>query len=106
MCKSNTKKYVKTIEHVSEKSDSSDTENYLFGIQTDLINAVKSKQPNMMVTVNGLNTHMLVDTGANINIMDESTIQELQKTTTKAQQNNKKGIRVWLTKQFKIQWTV
>ena len=106
MCKSNTKtkKYVKTIEHDSEQSDSSDSENYLFGIQTDSINAVKSKQPKLIVTVNGLEIQMLVDTGASINSMDESTFKNF-KRKTKLNDKTKKAF-AYGSKQFKINWTV
>ena len=43
------------------------------------VNSVKTKhQPRLNVTINGVNVQMLVDTGSNINILDENTYEKFQ----------------------------
>ena len=62
----------------NEDSNDSDGD-YLFGIQEkDSVNSVKSKQPRLNLTINGLNVQMLVDTGSSINVLDENTYKKLQ----------------------------
>ena len=50
----------------NEDSDDSDGD-YLFGVQEkENVRTVKSKQPRLNLTINGLNVQMLADTGSSI----------------------------------------
>ena len=70
---------VNQVEKTNACDTSSDSEDYVFGMQEEEnVNAVKSKQPSLNVTVNGLNVRMLVDTGSSINVLDENTYQKFQ----------------------------
>ena len=94
VCRSKGKPKAISVNHV-EKTNACDTssdsnDDYVFGIQEqENVNSVKSKQPSLNVTLNGLNVRMLVDTGSSINVLDESTYNifhvkpKLSKTDTK-----------------------
>ncbi|MCG8046748.1 MAG: aspartyl protease family protein, partial [Candidatus Thiodiazotropha endolucinida] len=83
VCRSKTKMKpkVNSVNKVDESScDTSDSnDDYMFGIQEqENVNSVKSKQPSLNVTINGLNVRMLVDTGSSINVLDENTYKKFQ----------------------------
>ena len=73
-------KSVNQIEETQSCSEYSDSEEeYLFGVKTDeQVNTVHQKQPKTTVTINGLLTEMLVDTGSSINVIDEGTFSKLK----------------------------
>ena len=58
-----------------QNSDSSDDE-YSNSIRTtkdEAVSAIKGKLPEVTLKANNIDTHMLIDTGASVNIMDENT---------------------------------
>ena len=83
VCRSKGKPKARSVNKV-EKTNTCDTssdsnDDYVFGIhEQENVNSVKSKQPSLNVTVNGLNVRMLVDTGSSINVLDESTYNKFQ----------------------------
>ena len=66
------------MNQIEQKESSDSEEDYLFGVQTDeYVGSVQQKQPKIALTVNGLLTEMLIDTGSSINVIDEKTFSKL-----------------------------
>ncbi|XP_006821563.1 uncharacterized protein LOC100367779 [Saccoglossus kowalevskii] len=61
----------------SESSQETDQVTYVFGIRTETIHATKAKFQTADITIHGKEIKFLIDTGAAINIMDESDFEKL-----------------------------
>ncbi|VDI05683.1 Hypothetical predicted protein [Mytilus galloprovincialis] len=68
---------VDNYEHDDDRDSSSD-DGYVFGLRENTVNKVQKGQPKINVKINNSNVDILIDTGSSINVIDESTFENIK----------------------------
>ncbi|VDI77264.1 Hypothetical predicted protein [Mytilus galloprovincialis] len=68
---------VDNYEH-DDARDSSSDDGYVFGLRENTVNKVQKGQPKINVKINNSNVDILIDTGSSINVIDESTFENIK----------------------------
>ncbi|CAC5375380.1 unnamed protein product [Mytilus coruscus] len=70
-------KKVDNYEHNDDRDSSSD-DGYVFGLRENTVNKVQKGQPKINMKINNSNVDILIDTGSSINVIDESTFENIK----------------------------
>ncbi|XP_063436697.1 uncharacterized protein LOC134718136 [Mytilus trossulus] len=74
------KRKVNTVDNYEhdDAHDSSSDDGYIFGLRENTVNKVQKGQPKINVKINNSNVDILIDTGSSINVIDESTFENIK----------------------------